>query len=360
MIQKKENIKSLLPEQIFEFINQNKLETYRSNQIIKELYSTKSSSFEEMTTISKTLRDILNENFEIQSFKSIKKQISLDGSIKYLFELLDGKRIEAVFMPWNDSDSNKLIRSTLCISSQVGCALDCKFCATGTMGFTRNLETHEIISQILHIERDLNQKITNLVFMGMGEPLLNFKNLVQSLKIITHSSIKLISRRKITVSTSGVVPKIYQLSELEKPPKLAISLHATTNGIRDLIVPINLKSPISKLLEAAEYYYKKTRLNVTYEYIPFENMNDTYEDAKRLAKICKRVPSRVNLIPYNDISFTEPTGISALLKPSSKERIIEFSNEIRALGGIVTIRDTFGSDIDAACGQLALSERENV
>jgi 23S rRNA (adenine2503-C2)-methyltransferase len=209
----------------------------------------------------------------------------------------------------------------------------------------------------MEIELDLKTKITNVVFMGMGEPLLNYKNVSRAVNILTHPLADMVSRRKITVSTSGVVPNIKKLANLQRPPKLAISLHGTTNGFRSKIMPINLKADISVLMNAVEEYYRKTKLNITYEYIPFEGMNDTIEDAKRLAKICKRVPSRINLIPFNDISFTEPTGIAETLKPTSGERIAEFANEIRSFGGVVTIRDTFGRDIDVACGQLALSER---
>lgn len=333
------------------------LPQFRAEQVFTALYSTKVSAIDEITTLSKELRDKLKEEYTLSSFKAIKKQISADGSIKYLYTMHDNKSIEAVFMPWYDDSENKNIRNTLCISSQVGCSLDCKFCATGTMDLERNLETHEIVSQILEIERDLNTKITNVVFMGMGEPLLNYRNVSRAINILTHPLTELMSRRKITVSTSGVVPNIKKLSNLVRPPKLAISLHGTTNGFRDKIMPINLKADISTLMNAVEDYYRKTKLNITYEYIPFAGMNDTKEDAKRLAKICKRVPSRINLIPFNDISFTQPSGFAETLKPTSSERITEFANEIRSFGGIVTIRDTFGSDIDAACGQLALSER---
>lgn len=330
---------------------------YRVEQLFTALYSNKINSLDQITTYPKDLRAFLMEKYTLQSFKAMKKQVSVDGSVKYLFTMTDGKSIESVFMPWYDDAENKNIRNTLCISSQVGCSLDCKFCATGTMDLERNLETHEIISQILDIEHDLNTKITNVVFMGMGEPLLNYRNVARAVNILTHPLTDMMSRRKITVSTSGVVPSIKKLANLRRPPKLAISLHGTTNGFRDKIMPINLKADISALMNAVEEYYRKTKLNITYEYIPFEGMNDTIEDAKRLAKICKRVPSRINLIPFNDISFTEPTGIAETLKPSSSERIVEFANEIRKFGGIVTIRDTFGSDIDAACGQLALSNR---
>ncbi len=351
------NLRNFDYDELIQLFNNNDLPDYRAEQLFTALYSNKVDSLDKITTFPKELRADLMDNHTIKSFKSMKKQVSVDGSIKYLFTMEDGKSIEAVFMPWYDDAEKTNIRNTLCISSQVGCSLDCKFCATGTMDLERNLETHEIISQILDIEHDLGTKITNVVFMGMGEPLLNYKNVARAVNILTHPLTDLMSRRKITVSTSGVVPNIKRMANLSRPPKLAISLHGTTNGFRDKIMPINLKADITVLMNAVEEYYRKTKLNITYEYIPFEGMNDTIEDAKRLAKMCKRVPSRINLIPFNDISFTEPTGIAETLKPSSSERIVEFANEIRSFGGIVTIRDTFGSDIDAACGQLALSTR---
>jgi len=335
------------------------MESYRAAQIFNALYKQKVSSFSEIKQIKKENQEKLAEKFTFEVFNSVKKQISIDGSVKYLFKLFDGKSIESVYMPWLSDDSSILERTTLCISSQVGCAVDCTFCATGKLGFTRNLDTGEIISQIMFIEKDLNIKLTNIVFMGMGEPLLNYKNVVDSIDIMTDENSGLLNRKKITVSTSGIVPKISQLSKIDKPVKLAISLHATTNGVRDKIVPLNKKMNIDDIMEAVEDYYRTTGLAITYEYIPFKDLNDTEADAKRLAKICKRVPSRVNIIPFNDISFTAPTGVAAELRPSSAEKVIEFAEQIRKFGGVAIVRDTFGRDIDAACGQLALSEKVN-
>jgi 23S rRNA (adenine2503-C2)-methyltransferase len=331
---------------------------YRAKQVFDGIYKSRVSSFSEITTLDKETKILLDNNFIFTDFELSKKQTSKDGSIKYLFKLKDEKLIEAVYMPWLDDD-NSLERATLCISSQVGCAVDCSFCATGKLGFKRNLDTSEIISQIIFIEKDLNSKINNIVFMGMGEPLLNYKNVVNSIDIMTDPNSALINRRKITLSTSGIVPKIYQLSSIERPVKLAISLHATTNGIRDKIVPINKKGNIEAIMDAVEDYYRNTKMAITYEYIPFLDLNDTELDAKRLAKLTKRVPSRVNLIPFNDISFTNPTGIAKDLKPTPLEKVHKFAEQIRHYGGFAVVRDTFGDDIDAACGQLALSEKQN-
>lgn len=334
------------------------LAEYRTKQVFDGIYKARVSSFSEITTLDKNTKELLDNNFSFINFDTIKKQTSKDGSIKYLFKLHDEKLIEAVYMPWLDDD-NSLERATLCISSQVGCAVDCSFCATGKLGFKRNLDTSEIISQIIFIENDLNSKINNVVFMGMGEPLLNYKNVVNSINIMTDLNSGLINRKKITLSTSGIVPKIYQLSSIERPVKLAISLHATTNGVRDKIVPLNTKANIESIMDAVEDYYRKTKMAITYEYIPFLDLNDTELDAKRLAKLTKRVPSRVNLIPFNDISFTNPTGIAKDLKPTPLTLVHKFAARIRHYGGFAVVRDTFGDDIDAACGQLALSEKQN-
>ncbi len=354
---KKVNIKSLTLEEITDFCKQNELPKFRAEQIFRQIYFSGANSIEEMKLIDSKTKDKLIENFEFDSFKEIKKFVSVDKSVKFLFTLNDGNKIEAVFMPWLDEEGESE-RNTLCVSSQIGCSLDCKFCATGTMDLKRNLEVDEIVSQVLEAENQTGEKITNIVYMGMGEPLLNFKNVKKSIEILSDLNLPKVSRKKITVSTSGVIPKIYKLADLSKPVKLALSLHATTNGVRDKIVPLNQKSNISELMDAIEFYYRKTNLPITYEYIPFENLNDSEDDAKRLAKVSKRVPSRINIIPFNDISFTNPQGISAELKPTSKSEIKRFADQIKKYGGIVTIRDTFGSDIDAACGQLALSETE--
>lgn len=355
----KENIKSLTLKDLEEYCKKSGFPKFRAEQTFRQIYFSGANSFEEMNLITKDIKDKLIEDFEFNSFTNIKKFVSIDKSVKFLFTLNDGNKIEAVYMPWfSDDEEDKMERVTLCVSSQIGCALECKFCATGTMDLKRNLEADEIVSQILEVEKQIGEQITNIVYMGMGEPLLNYRNVVKSINILSDLKFPKIARKKITVSTSGVIPKIYKLADLEKPVKLALSLHATTNGVRDKIVPLNQKSNISELMDAIEFYYRKTNLPVTYEYIPFENLNDTDEDAKRLAKISKRVPSRINLIPFNDISFTKPEGIAAELKATNKEEIQRFYKQIRNYGGVVTVRDTFGSDIDAACGQLALSEKE--
>ncbi|MDC1068379.1 23S rRNA (adenine(2503)-C(2))-methyltransferase RlmN [Candidatus Kapabacteria bacterium] len=353
------NIKDLSWEDLNTLTQQLELPKFRAEQIWRGLYQHLAISSEEMKLIPKVQRDLLDKNYRFNSFQSYKKFVSIDGSVKFLFELWDGEKVEAVYMPWHDEEG-KLERATICVSSQIGCGLDCKFCATGTMGLTRNLKASEIIDQIITCEKDLGITLTNIVFMGMGEPLLNFNNVMKSIENLSGGPFKKFRRKRITVSTSGVIPGIRKLAELQPPVKLALSLHATTNGARDKIIPLNQKSGgLNPLLLEIEKYYRKTKMPLTYEYIPFKGLNDTEQDAKRLAKIAKRVPSRVNLIPFNDISFTEPTGISASLRPVDDKKMNEFVNQIKSFGGVAIVRDTFGSDIDAACGQLALSEKES-
>ncbi len=350
------SIKNLTFSQLEKFISDLGFPKYRAEQIFKSLYSDRIEYFDEITSIPKDLRDKLNEHFCVDSLTITKVRNSADGSIKFLFELSDKAGfIEAVYMPWLDEETNEIERISLCISSMAGCPVECSFCATGTMGLIKNLEVAEMIDQLILVERYLDKKVSNIVFMGMGEPLLNYANVENALDIFTHKKSGILSRKRITLSTVGIANKINKLSAFHSPVKLAISLHATTNGFRNQIIPISKNIDLTTLLNAVEYYYRKTKMPITYEYIPFLGMNDTDLDAKRLAKICKRVPSRVNLIPFNDISFTGATGFAAQLIPTPKEQVIEFGKKIVDAGGRVTIRDTFGTDIEAACGQLALS-----
>lgn len=353
---KKRFIKNYLPEELVEIVTDWGYDRYRSGQLFHEIFCNRTDRFLEMTTLPEGLRTKLDDSFQLSSLLIENVRRSVDGSVKFLFKLHDGYFIEAVYMPWYDDELENLERVTLCISSMAGCPADCAFCATGKLGFQRNLQTAEIVDQVLEVEKVLKKRISNIVFMGMGEPLLNFNNAIRAIDIFTDEHSKLFSRKRITLSTVGITKKIMQLAMVRNPVKLAISLHATTNGFRDKIIPLNEKTGIKDLMDAVEFYYRETKMPITYEYIPFEGLNDTDEDAKRLAKIGKRVPSRINLIPFNDISFTNPNGIAADLKPTPHSKIKEFAQKIRNHGAVVTVRDTFGSDIEAACGQLALSE----
>ncbi len=349
------NIKDFSVAELEQYLLEMGEKKFRAKQIIDEIYTRRISSFKDATTLPAQLRERLEEYFEITSISISKKRVSEDGSIKYLFTLKDGFGIEAVYMPWFDESGENIERVSLCISSMAGCPVGCAFCATGTLGFQRNLTAAEIIDQILLVEKDLNCKIKNIVYMGMGEPLMNYNNVVKSIEIMADEKIKLISRKRMTLSTSGVAPRVKQLAKEKYPVKLAVSLHATTNGLREKLMPISKSFSIQKLMDAVEEYYRETKMGVTYEYILFEGLNDTDEDIKRLTKIARRVPSRVNVIPFNDISFTGADGFVKELKPASKENMKKFADKLRQNKIPVILRDTFGGDIEAACGQLALS-----
>lgn len=350
-------IKDYTRDDLRRVISEYGFEKFRADQIFEEIYVKRTDNFMDMSLIPAKLREFLDSDFRISAFEDSIIRKSKDGSVKFLFKMLDGNSIEAVYMPWESDSGDKLERVTLCISSMAGCPVGCSFCATGTLGFQKNLTPGEIVDQILVVEKLLGEKITNIVYMGMGEPLLNYKHVVNSLDILTDEKSNLLRRKRITLSTSGIPDKINLLAGINKPVKLAISLHATTNGVREKIMSVAKAHTLSKLMDSVEYYYRTSKMNVTYEYILFEGLNDTEEDIKRLSKIAKRVPSRVNIIPYNDISFTNPTGFAKELKPVSREKMHEFANKVRKLGAVVIVRDTFGSDIEAACGQLALSEK---
>jgi 23S rRNA (adenine2503-C2)-methyltransferase len=327
------------------------LPKYRSRQIQKAVFDNRVTTFSDVTTLPAPLRTSLEEKFVINSLKTVAKQESKDGTTKLLLETADNARIEAVMIPENRSDET---RRTLCISTQVGCGFDCAFCATGKLPFKRNLSTEEIISQYITAERELNCRITNLVFMGMGEPMLNFDNVIKSLRIICENA--LLSKRKITISTSGVVSGILRLAEEYPHVKLAVSLHASSDIIRKKIIPASDKWSISELLSAAEVYYNASGLPITYEYILFEGLNDSRDDVGKLARICRRMPSKVNLMEYHDISFATPEGFASELRPSPKDSIRQFADNLRALGVNAFVRSSAGDDIKAACGQLAFGE----
>jgi 23S rRNA (adenine2503-C2)-methyltransferase len=351
------SIKDLTSDQLREIMQELKQPAFRSEQIKLALFKHKKRKFEEISNIPESIKNYLNEHFYIDSLEINTVRKSSDGSIKFLFKLRDGNLIESVYMPWFDDTIENIERETLCISSMSGCSIGCAFCSTGKIGFKKNLEISEIIDQIFLVEHFLKTKLTNIVIMGMGEPLLNYNNIVSALEILTDPIYELFPRKKITLSTSGIAPRIKQLAKSSRPVKLAISLHATNNQTRNKIMPINESFPLEILLDAIDEYYKITKLPITYEYIIFEGLNDTQEDIKRLTKIARRVPSRVNIIPFNDISFTKLDGIAKELKPASIESMQAFANALRQSGVPSIVRDTFGRDIEAACGQLALSEK---
>lgn len=337
----KVNLKSLSLDELTDFVINLKEKKFKARQLFKWIYNKGISDFEEMTDISKTLRSKLNEIAFIGEIKKVKSIKSEDQSTeKFLFELEDKEKIESVLIREKD-------RITICISTQVGCPLNCTFCATGKMGFKRNLNAGEIVDQIIQIKKYLkrDEKITHIVIMGMGEPLLNYENTLKVIKII-HSELGLgFAARKITLSTSGIIPRIYQLAEEGLKIKLAISLNASNDKIRNILMPMNKKYPIKELLKSAKFYAQKTDQRMTFEYVLIKDINDSKKDALELAKLVQGIPCKINLIAYNKVS-----GLP-FEKPDEK-KVIEFRDILYPRCPAVTIRKSKGEDIQAACGQL--------
>ena len=319
---------------------------FRASQITKWIHQLNVTDFDQMTNISKVLREQLKEKACITSLKVDTDQLSSDGTRKWLLELADGNRIESVFIPEDD-------RGTLCISSQVGCALDCSFCSTGRQGFSRNLSVAEIVSQVwiannlLEKEMKPGRKITNVVFMGMGEPLLNFDNVMKAIDVMMDDFAYGLSKRRITVSTAGVVPAMERLAE-RHDVQLAISLHATRDELRDDIVPINKKYNLETLIEACHKFMEQRspRSRLTIEYVMLAGANDSKQDAEELIKVLDGLSVLINLIPFNPFPGSG-------YKTSSNNAVHRFQDVLMAAGLITVIRKTRGEDIDAACGQLA-------
>ena len=311
---------------------------FRAEQIFKWLFQEKVKSFDDMTNISLELREKLKKEYTICNFNILKKQESKDGTIKYLFDVLDGNAIETVLMSYHHGYS-------ICVSSQIGCKMGCKFCASTGINFIRSLTSGEIVEQILAVEQDTKIRISNVVFMGIGEPLDNYDNVINAIRIINNPKGLNIGARHISISTSGLVPKIYKLAEENIPCTLSISLHATTNEKRSKMMPVNNVYPIEELIKACKDYIKKTNRRISFEYALAKENNDNKEDAKELVHLLKGMLCHVNLIPINKIengSFTK----------SSNENIMKFRDYLNDHGIVATIRRELGSDIDAACGQL--------
>ena len=311
---------------------------YRAEQIFKWLYVDKVKSFDEMTNLSLELRDKLKQNYNICNFKIIKRLESVDGTKKYLFDILDGNAIETVLMEYHHG-------KTICVSSQVGCKMGCKFCASTGIPFVRNLTAGEIVEQILAVEDDIKKKISNIVFMGIGEPLDNYENVVKAIRIINNQKGLNIGARHISVSTSGLVPKIYDLAKENIQCTLSVSLHATNNEKRSSMMPVNNIYNIEQLIKACKDYINLTNRRISFEYALAKDNNDNLEDAKELVNLLKGMLCHVNLIPINKIENGKFTK-------SSNENIIKFRDYLNENGIVATIRRELGSDIDAACGQL--------
>ena len=322
---------------------------FRATQLFRWIHQRGATDFAQMTDLAKSLREKLTAQARIEGLKILTQQESRDGTIKWLFDVGDGNAVEAVFIPEDD-------RGTLCVSSQAGCAVGCRFCSTGHQGFSRNLTSGEIIAQLWFAEHFLRQHlqtservITNVVMMGMGEPLLNYDAVLSSMQLMLDDFAYGMSKRRVTLSTSGVVPKIDQLAQ-DIDVALAISLHAPNDELRNELVPINKKYPLQQLIAACQRYLAKdgnesARRHVTIEYVMLDGVNDQPEHAQQLLKLLKNLPSKINLIPFNPFPHA-PYG------RSSRNRIIAFQKTLSDAGFVCTIRQTRGDDIDAAGGQL--------
>lgn len=339
------NIKDYSLDELKEELKEIGEKPFRAEQIFKWLYEARVSNFDDMTNLSLELREKLKQAYEIKEFKILKKQVASDGTKKYLFDVLDGNAIETVLMEYHHGFS-------ICVSSQIGCKMGCKFCASTGIPFARNLTTGEIIEQIMAVERDAGVRISNIVFMGIGEPLDNYDNVVKAIRIINHPKGLNIGARHISISTSGLVPKIYQLAEENIQCTLSISLHATTDEQRSKMMPVNNRYNIEELLQACKDYIEKTHRRISFEYALAKENNDNLEDAKRLVKLLKGMLCHVNLIPINKIE-------NGAYTKSSNENIMKFRDYLNDHGIVATIRRELGSDIDAACGQLRRKNLKN-
>lgn len=343
-LMKKINIKNLSLEELQQQFKQLGFESYRAEQVFKWLYQGQVADFDEMTNVKKSVRDQLAALFVMPRLTIQSTQLSSDGTKKYLIGLQDGKNVECVLIPTEK-------RNTLCVSSQVGCAMDCQFCLTATMGLLRNLTLYEIVEQVGVVVRDMGKsaRVSNLVFMGMGEPLANTKNLFPALETLMHQNAYGFSRQHITVSTSGLVPQIEKFGE-HTPVKLAISLNATTDEVRDAIMPINKKYPLARLLAACRITPLPKRNRITFEYVMLHGINDTMADAKRLVEMLSHVKAKINLIPFNEFPG------SPYRRPPDAW-ILKFQKVLLDKGYVANIRRSRGSDILGACGQLATSKQ---
>ena len=342
-IQTKKDIRLLSLEQIKEALVSLGEKPFRAKQIYEWLWKKSARSFDEMTNLSVALREQLKENYCIRPVAVDNQQISSDKTIKSAFRLYDTHLVEGVLIPADD-------RMTACVSSQVGCSLTCKFCATGYMERKRNLDASEIYDQVVAIrdmaEQNYSTPLTNIVYMGMGEPLLNYANVLKSIEHITSPEGLGMSPKRITVSTAGIAKMIKKLADDDVKFNLALSLHAANDVKRDQIMPINESNTLEALTEALQYFYQKTKNKITFEYIVFYNFNDTLQDAEELYRFTKKVPSMVNIIEYNPIKEAD-------FMNTEEDRLDKFSNYLRNKGVNVHVRRSRGKDIDAACGQLA-------
>ena len=342
----KRDIRALSKEHLRDFFIANGDQAFRGNQVYEWLWSKGAHSFDDMTNVAKATRTMLEEHFVINHIKVDTMQRSSDGTVKNAVRLHDGLVVESVLIPTNT-------RTTACVSSQVGCSLDCNFCATARLKRMRNLEPGEIYDQVLAIDKEsrlyYNHPLSNIVFMGMGEPLMNYNNVLKAIEMITSEEGLGMSPKRIMVSTSGVPKMIKKLADDEVKFNLAVSLHSAIDEIRSKIMPFSKNFPLAELRESLEYWYRKTKSKISYEYVVWEGINDDKASIDALVKFCKYVPCKVNLIEYNPID-------DGKFQQASEEAINAYIKALEAGGIVVKVRRSRGKDIDAACGQLANKE----
>lgn len=341
------SIYSMRLEDLQSWIEQQGEKPFRATQIFEWLYKKRVTSFEDMTNIPKALRERLDEHFVITTLKTLVQQTSKDGTMKFLFELHDGYSIETVLMRHDYGNS-------ICVTTQVGCRIGCTFCASTLGGLKRNLQAGEIVAQVVKVQKALdetNERVSSIVVMGIGEPFDNYDELIKFLKIVNHPKGLHIGARHITVSTSGIIPKIYQFADENMQINFAISLHAPNTELRSKLMPINRAYKLPELMEAVRYYIEKTGRRVTFEYGLFGGVNDQIEHAEELAELIKGLKCHVNLIPVNYVPERNYVR-------TPREQIFAFEKTLKKHGINVTIRREQGHDIDAACGQLRAKERK--
>lgn|SRR5690554_910277 len=343
MTKPKKDIRKLNLREIEEYLNSVGEKSFRAKQIYEWLWKKNAHKFEDMTNLSKDLRSELDQVFSIDNIRVDLMQKSDDGTIKNAVKLHDGNTVESVLIPTPT-------RTTACVSSQVGCSLNCTFCATATLKRMRNLTAAEIVDQVVVIDKQsrdyFNRPLSNIVYMGMGEPMMNYNEVVKSIQIITSPDGLGMSPRRITVSTSGIPKMIEKLADENLKVKLAVSLHSAVEEVRNIIMPFTERFPLPILLESLQYWYEKTKSIITFEYIVWKGINDTQNDIDALVRFCKKVPSKVNLIEYNSIGDdqfkqADSSSIDAYIEALERNRIV------------AVVRRSRGKDIDAACGQLA-------